>query len=251
MTAKLDSDLDLIARFLARRDVDALELRHLGGPAEVLVLVGSSLLITAEVAAEALRNGSVENILVAGGVGHSTRFLRENVLLQADLKEVVVADRAESEILADVLIRRHGVAPERILIENRSTNCGANAWETKRVLREHGLSPASIAIVQDPTMQLRTHASFERAWRGGDAPRFVSYAPFVPRVVEGTIQPEGQWSFERFVSLVLGEIPRLRDDANGYGPRGRDFIERVDVPDDVEAAYSRLSEVFGSLTRAG
>jgi hypothetical protein len=46
---------------------------------------------------------------------------------------------------------------------------------------------------------------------------------------------------ERFVSLILGEIPRLRDDERGYGPKGRGFIAHVDVPDGVLAAFSRLA----------
>ena len=37
-----------------------------------------------------------------------------------------------------------------------------------------------------------------------------------------------------------GEVPRLRDDEQGYGPRGRGFIAHVDVPDDVEAAHASL-----------
>jgi hypothetical protein len=40
----------------------------------------------------------------------------------------------------------------------------------------------------------------------------------------------------------MGEVPRLRDDATGYGPRGRGYIAHVDVPDDVEAAYAELLE---------
>ncbi len=35
----------------------------------------------------------------------------------------------------------------------------------------------------------------------------------------------------------MGEVPRLRDDTEGYGPRGRDFIAHVDVPEDVDIAY--------------
>ncbi|STD42197.1 Uncharacterised protein [Edwardsiella tarda] len=47
------------------------------------------------------------------------------------------------------------------------------------------------------------------------------------------------------MSLLLGEIPRLRDDAQGYGPRGRDFIAHVDLPDEVEAAFQRLASMLG------
>lgn len=30
-----------------------------------------------------------------------------------------------------------------------------------------------------------------------------------------------------------GEIPRLRDDVNGYGPKGKKFIAHVNIPDKV------------------
>lgn len=39
---------------------------------------------------------------------------------------------------------------------------------------------------------------------------------------------------------MLGEFPRLRDDINGYGPAGRDFIAHVDIPADVDAAWQIL-----------
>ena len=39
---------------------------------------------------------------------------------------------------------------------------------------------------------------------------------------------------------MLGELPRLRDDVNGYGPAGRDFIAHVTIPDEIEAAWQVL-----------
>ena len=45
---------------------------------------------------------------------------------------------------------------------------------------------------------------------------------------------------DRYLSLIAGELPRLRDDETGYGPRGRDFIVHVDIPADVEAAWQTL-----------
>ena len=38
----------------------------------------------------------------------------------------------------------------------------------------------------------------------------------------------------------MGEVPRLRDDGEGYGPRGRGFQAHVDVPAGVVAAYAAL-----------
>jgi len=38
------------------------------------------------------------------------------------------------------------------------------------------------------------------------------------------------------LSLIPGELARLRDDSQGYGPNGRDFIVHVDIPDEIAHA---------------
>ena len=50
----------------------------------------------------------------------------------------------------------------------------------------------------------------------------------------------GMWDMERYISLLMGEIPRLSDDENGYGPRGKNFIAHVDIPEEVRAAFEAL-----------
>ena len=52
----------------------------------------------------------------------------------------------------------------------------------------------------------------------------------------------GMWSMEHYLSLLLGEVERLRDDANGYGPNGADYIAHVDIPAKVEIAAQFLRE---------
>ncbi|EOV3875919.1 TPA: YdcF family protein, partial [Shigella flexneri] len=39
---------------------------------------------------------------------------------------------------------------------------------------------------------------------------------------------------------LTGELPRLHDDSDGYGPRGRDFIVHVDFPAEVIHAWQTL-----------
>ncbi len=96
-------------------------------------------------------------------------------------------------------------------------------------------------------MQRRTHASVDHHQRGSARPLdVVSHAPFVPVVhTDGAGDGVGasSWTLLRFTSLVLGEVRRLSDDAEGYGPRGAGFIGHVDVPDPVRAAYRRLRPV--------
>jgi hypothetical protein len=45
---------------------------------------------------------------------------------------------------------------------------------------------------------------------------------------------------ERFLALILGEIRRLRDDRDGYGPKGRNFLPHVVIPEPVNESYERL-----------
>ena len=47
----------------------------------------------------------------------------------------------------------------------------------------------------------------------------------------------------------MGEIPRLRDDEAGYGPRGKHFIAHVEVPALVLAAFEQLRQQYPGLIR--
>jgi len=143
-----------------------------------------------------------------------------------------------------------------ILIEDRSTNCGSNAIETRKVLEASCIPhPATCIIIQDPTMVMRTIASFGKAYDDvPNPPRFLGCPIFVPRMreVAGELQydqPEVRdadlWPRQRFYELLVGEIPRLRDDTHGYGPRGKGFITHVGVPREVEEAWERINQTFG------
>lgn len=245
-----------MAAFLAEDDLGALDapalLRAAGVEAvDCLVLLGNSVLHTAERAFEAFTAGLARRLVLSGGVGHSTPFLREALAGQPRYRALDAPGLSEAELLARVAVARFGIDPAALLLETRSTNCGENALRTRELLDRTGPAPRTLLLIQDPTMQRRTHASFRRAYQGAPAPRLLNHPTFVPRVVVagGELRldgPEraGLWPMERFAALVMGEIPRLRDDAGGYGPRGRGFIAHVDVPDEVEAAHARLAETL-------
>ena len=128
-------------------------------------------------------------------------------------------------------------------------NCGENA-EFSRAIVDRG---QRILLMQDPTMQRRTHASFERSFRDLPGTELISFAPVTPWIgpyyVAAAAGGPAIWERERFVSLVLGEVRRLRDDQDGYGPRGRNFIDRVDLPPAVLDAYSNLTRRHPELIR--
>jgi uncharacterized SAM-binding protein YcdF (DUF218 family) len=186
---------------------------------DLLLLFGGSLPDAWDAAAALVTEGRVGTLVLVGGEGHTTDALR--TMLVED------SGATEAELMAAYLRREHGI--EDVLLERQSRNCGENVVLTREVVRGAGLAPRTVALVQDPTMQRRMDAVFRLVWPGAVAvnrpgPRRGRFAR--PR--------------ERWVALVMGEMPRLRDDADGYGPRGRGFQAHVDVPPEVEAAYAAL-----------
>ncbi|MEV6845507.1 hypothetical protein [Actinoplanes sp. NPDC051411] len=70
----------------------------------------------------------------------------------------------------------------------------------------------------------------------------AAHQTFVTGTLDFEDPPAGMWSLDRYVSLLMGEVPRLTDDADGYGPAGRGFIAHVDVPAEVHRALDHLKE---------
>lgn len=81
----------------------------------------------------------------------------------------------------------------------------------------------------------------------GSNPADSSSCANTPRSIS---EEQGVWSVDRYISLLLGEIPRLRDDPSGYGPKGKGFIDHVDIPIEVEEAHAWLAGRYSDLLRA-
>lgn len=239
-------DANLVAGFLALRDIA--DWAELSEPADLIVLLGCSTLVAAEAAASGFLAGKASRLLVSGGIGHATEWLYSSIEMHPRYRSVPTRGRPEAAVLRDVL-EMNGIDPSRVLIEDRSTNCGANAVESRKLLDDMGVRLETVVLIQDPTMQRRTDASFRHAWSESGDPLFVNFAPFVPQVGPEGLGPDvpGLWPAERFLSLILGEIPRLRDAPGGYGPKGAGFIAHVDIPEEVEAAWARLAEALPDL----
>ena len=253
--------VDRIAQYLARRDVDRLSpasIHEIIGRerADLLILLGSAIPSTAVLAARAYREGVARRILVSGGRGHSTAYLMRNMAHPRYSQWLEGAgDRSEAEILASILYG-HGAPPEDVLLETESTHCGDNAVKSLEAVIRMGIDADTVLLIQDPTMQRRSHVSFEKVWQGRGV-HFVSYAPFIPQAAceQGRWSvriPEDMapaWEWERFLGLIMGEIPRLRDDPDGYGPRGRGFIVHVDLPPRIKMDAGLLARRFPGSSR--
>ncbi|MEX2415521.1 MAG: ElyC/SanA/YdcF family protein [Paenibacillaceae bacterium] len=257
------NDLNQISAFLALRDIPQLTREELSScygidQADLLLVLGSSVISTIEIAAKAIEAGLAKELMIIGGRGHSTSYLVEALQQSPSYKAIPTEHRSEAEILLEIAVRSAKLQRDDILLETESTHCGNNAsyaWE-KLVSLER--NPRSILIMQDPTMQLRSYASFKRVWQAaGVECQWINFAVFVPNFrvnnehlhIEEHDLIQHAWDVDRLVSLIMGEIPRLRDDENGYGPRGRGFIEHVDIPEHIEEAYKRLLQDYALLIR--
>jgi uncharacterized SAM-binding protein YcdF (DUF218 family) len=188
---------------------------------DVLLLFGGSLPDAWDSAADLVQQDRVGTLVLVGGVGHTTDALRE-VLGESDQSA-----ESEADLMAAYLRREHGVTD--VLLERRSRNCGENVVLARDEVLAAGLSPRTVALVQDPSMQRRMDAVFRLAW-----PEATGLNRPGPR--------RGRWAWpqDRWVALVMGEVPRLRDDEDGYGPNGAGFQAHVDVPPEVESAHAAL-----------
>lgn len=57
------------------------------------------------------------------------------------------------------------------------------------------------------------------------------------------------WDLERYITLLMGEIPRLTDDPEGYGPKGKGFIAHVEIPLAVRNAFLELRQEYTDSIR--
>ena len=213
---------------------------------DVVVLAGNAVIPTIDFACQLAARHAVP-LLISGGIGHSTSFLYRSVLNDPRYRAIPVNSRAESHILADIAHQFWQIPRERIVVEDRSTNCGENARFTRQMLEEKGIAHRSGVVIQDPTMQRRTMATFARVWQdAGCAPKWFSTPGCSPelrnaeRGLAFSGETTGLWPVDRYLALILGELPRLQDNPEGYGPLGKGFIAHVDIPPQIVEAWETL-----------
>lgn len=216
-----------------------------GPDASLVVLAGNAVIPAIDAACQQAAQRRIP-LLISGGIGHSTPFLCDAVARHSRYHTLPTAGRPEAAILADIAVKFWNMPTENVLVEDQSTNCGENARFSRDMMEAQHLAPDRAILVQDPTMQRRTAATFARVWRGAahqvqwiNLPGRVPVLMSTPRETR-FVEADGLWSVERYLSLIVGEIPRLRDDEQGYGPRGRDFIEAVTIPQPVLSAWQTL-----------
>lgn len=138
-------------------------------------------------------------------------------------------------------------------VETRSTNCGNNITYLIELLKQYGIVYRSIILCQDATMQRRMEAGMRKY--SSDDVKIINFAAYKAEVTIRNGQLayieniHGMWDTDRYVNLLMGEIPRLTDDADGYGPKGKDFIAHVEIPEEVQTAFEELKRIYGEDIR--
>lgn len=213
--------------------------------ADAVVLFGGSILAGGDLFAHALQAKLAKTSVIVGGVGHTT------AALQATLgSSSTFSQSTEAELFAAYLEKNYQLQPD--FLETASTNCGNNITNLLNLLQAEQRPVSSLILIQDATMQRRMSATLKKFAPHITAIDFASYHVTVSKR-NGRLYfqdpPLGMWVLEHYLSLLLGEIPRLRDDANGYGPQGKNYLAHVTIPPEVEAAFTIVKNHYPQLVR--
>ena len=191
------------------------QLNHTLSRADAILVLCSHDRFVAERGAALFLEGWAPRLIFSGGLGAITRRLWQE---------------PEANLFARIAVGM-GVPPDRIIVENRSTNTGENILFTKRLLAARDLDPQSFLVVQKPYMERRSYATFRRVWPEKDV-RVTS-----PRVTLDeylATYKHHALSEADVIGIMVGDLQRIRV----YPDRG--FQIPQEIPDDVWAAFEAL-----------
>ena len=251
-------NLNILGDFLSKRDIEDLSkatlIKKYGiKQVDLLILLGGSIVYGCEIAGKAFNDGIAKQLMIVGGEGHTTSLLRKAI--SERYTSIITQNRMEADIILDLLYEKYSISKNNIFVEKESTNCGENATFSLKLARDKGISPKTVIIMQDSSMQLRMDATYKREWRECNT-IFIGYASYKAHVIikDGELAFEdnnicGMWSMEHYITLLLGEIPRLHDTPKGYGPNGKNYIVHVDIPTGVLEAFENLKIHYAKYVR--
>lgn len=251
---KISEAIQTLGQFCGPRDVPALHKailqKQYGIPqADVFVLFGGSIPAGGDVLAKAMQSKTARFFGIVGGEGHTTAALRRKMHLA--FPEIETEGQPEAVIFDRYLRHRYGLCAD--FLECRSTNCGNNITNLLELLSREKIQCRSIILAQDASMQRRMAAGMEK-YRPDLT--VINYAVYQAEVLEKDGVPFfsreiwGMWDMDRYLSLLIGEIDRLFDGPEGYGPRGKNYIAHVDIPEEVMEAARVIKAYNPRLGRA-
>lgn len=246
--------INILGQFCGKRDVaeltsEQLQKKYGITQADVMVLFGGSIMCGGDVLAKAIKEKVAKTYVIVGGAGHTTETLR--VKMHKEFPDIETDNLPEAQVFAQYLWHQYGLKPD--FLECNSTNCGNNITNLLDLLKENRIAYRNIILSQDATMQNRMEAGLKK-YVGNDI-QIINYAVYSAKVVvkNNALAYDkkiwGMWDIDRYISLLMGEIPRLSDDENGYGPNGKGFIAHVEIPPEVRNAFDELCKGYSRQIR--
>ena len=207
--------MDSHIRALAEKLWHYHQMNHQLELADAILVLCSHDKKVAERGAQLFLEGWAPLLIFSGGLGVITKN---------------IWDEPEADQFAEIAIAL-GVPPEKILIENQSTNTGENVLFTKRLLAQKQIDPASFILVQKPYMERRSFATFRKNWPDKNvlvtSPQ-VSFAEYLETYVNSEL------SVDDVISIMVGDLQRIKV----YADKG--FQIPQEIPDNVLSAYEEL-----------
>ncbi len=204
-------------RHLAKKLWHYHQLRHRLQKADAILVLCSYDVRVAERGAELFLEGWAPLLIFSGGLGAIT----------GKMWSEPEADRFAG------IASGMGVPPERMLIENRSTNTGENVMFTKALLAERMIDPGKFILVQKPYMERRCFATFKKLWPEKEVlvtSAQVSFEEYLEQYSNRELTADD------VVNIMVGDLQRIKV----YPARG--YQIQQDIPDDVWSAYEELVE---------
>ncbi|MFD1318338.1 ElyC/SanA/YdcF family protein [Loigolactobacillus zhaoyuanensis] len=247
--AELAEQINSLGQFCGRRDITELSQTALRqayniDTVDVFAFFGGSIVAGVATLAAAIQAKIARHYVIVGGHGHTTAALIKNA--RACYPEIDFDTSSEAQIFNQILHTQYGLSAD--FLETESTNCGNNITNLLALLTANNINCRSIILCQDATLQLRMAATM--AQQVTDSVKVINYAAYAVSVVAKDDQLTfdqaipGMWSLNKYVSLLLGEIQRLTDDQNGYGPAGKNYLAHVDVPALIQTNAHTLQQKF-------
>jgi uncharacterized SAM-binding protein YcdF (DUF218 family) len=181
-------------------------------PADSIVIFGGNDVRAAEWGATIFLRGLAPLVVCCGAYGKGTAEWTT----------------PEAEVFRDAC-ELMGVPPDKILIENRSTNTGENITFVRQLLQERGIVPADIVAVHKPYGGRRILATLQKQW--------PEVRPMVTSPPIGFYDyPTERISERHLISRMVGEVQRLQTYA------AKAHVVPQELPHDVLRAYEMLRD---------
>lgn len=186
-------------------------MHHRMTKSDAILALGSMDSRVATRAAELWHQSMAEIIVVSGGFGRLTGKSQS---------------KSEADVFREVLLK-NGIPDSAIIVEDKSTNTGANLQFSIQKLVELGTKVEQVIIVTKPYAEKRTYATMQKLF-----PNITSL--HTSPQLNYDDYPEGEITKDLAINIMVGEVERIRQ----YPKLG--YTVPLDVPQEIEQAMKYL-----------